>query len=188
MGHSFFLTSTTATSAEEEDDKNDHSGYKEEKEKHLHSVLNGNKAGHFPIQVTPARDLVRVSVERRILPSVLTGTLVPPHISVGAGVVVPPPGLQAGVGAVLTGVLQTVLVQQQGEDTEVLSRATEPQGGGSQVQGVFVITPERAIIPAGVLTLPPQPVVVTVLGGVQRTPWPGPLSSATVKVSLALQD
>ena len=60
MGSSFLLT-TTATSAEEEDDKNDHSGYEEENEEHFHSVLNGNKASHLPIQVTPARQLGPVS-------------------------------------------------------------------------------------------------------------------------------
>ena len=140
------------------------------------------------------------------LPRVVTAALVAAHVSVGAGTVVAaPPGLQAGVGAVLARVLLTcshtlhplwplsglslltVLVPQQGEHTDVVPGAAEPEGGPGEVHGVFVVAAERPVIPAGVLTLPPQPVVLAVPRGVQGAPQPGPVSPGAAPVCLALR-
>ena len=76
---------------------------------------------------------------------------------------------------------------QQGEHTDVVPGAAEPEGGPGEVHGVFVVAAERPVIPAGVLTLPPQPVVLAVPRGVQGAPQPGPVSPGAAQVCLALQ-
>lgn len=75
---------------------------------------------------------------------------------------------------------------QQGEHTDVVPGAAEPEGGPGEVHGVFVVAAERPVIPAGVLTLPPQPVVLAVPRGVQGAPQPGPVSPGAAPVCLAL--